>query len=198
MPGGMMPGGMMPGGMMPDGGGMPGGGMGMMASAGPKDPLVELVRRQIKYEVESVRRGLTGVGRLVDTKDRKVKSLPEEILKEVGEVSKATDPPANYPTMISLDSMKKSLKEKLKPLEKRTAALLPKRKVETPTEPASDVPLDVPSAAPAAAAAAVGVNPVNPIGAAPVGAPPVGAPPVGAAVGAVAAPPGKAAPSGSK
>lgn len=208
MPGGAMPGmeaggGTMPGGMMP-GAGMPGeaGGMGMMGgmmSATPKDPVVELFRRQLKYEIESVKRGVSGMGRLTNLKDVKVKKTYDDLVKEINDVSKATDPPTNT-SNLSLETLKKSLQDSLKPLETKTATLLPKPKVVAPVEPVSDDPIDAPTAAPAAAAAgAAAAGPAVPRAPGAVGAGAVGAgigavgPAAGGAPAAGRAPPGNAA-----
>ncbi len=233
MPGGMgsgmMPGGMgsgmMPGGM--GGGlGMPGmgsdsgmaggpyggregaGGIGMETTTGPKDPVVELFRRHIKYEIECVRKGIGGVARLVPNTDARKPAFPE-LTKDIDAVWKATDPPAYAAT---LPGLHKSLKESLKSLETKTAALLPKPKTPAPEVEASDEPTSLPTpgpgstlpggavpggavpgaAVPGGAAPAVpgATTPAAPSGAAP-GAPPAG--PAGgipaASGGGTAAPP---------
>lgn len=173
MGGGMMPG--MGGGMMPGEYGMDDG-AGGMAATGPKDPLVELFRRQLKYEIKCVRDGMNGVGRLVAVE--KGKTPFAELTADIDLVWKATNPPAGGS---SIPYLYKSLKDNLKGLESKTAALLPKPKaaVDESTELASDIPGDVPPAA------AVGAQPpggIAPAGSAAVG---VNAPGKGANPGAV-------------
>ena len=124
---------------------------GMMMNTGPKDPVVELFRRQLKYEVECVKRGISGVSRLVVVPNSR-KHPFDDLKKDIDAVWTATDPTAS-----SLPVLQKSLKDSLKGLETKTAALLPKPKVEAPAEEESDLP-DGPAAAPAIPAAATGVG----------------------------------------
>jgi hypothetical protein len=166
--------------------------MGMMA--GPKDPLVELYRRQLKYEVDCVKRGIGGISRLVPvTKDKKPPF--DDLNKEINKVWLATDP-----VQSTIPGLQKSLKDSLKELEKQTASLLPKPKPEVVKEPESDVPADVPNAA--AAVGAVGTGPGGattvPGAATPAAKSPVTKAPGAAAPGAALVPaagPGKGAPA---
>lgn len=124
---------------------------GMMMTTGPKDPVVELFRRQLKYEVECVKRGIAGVSRLVVVPSSR-KHPFDDLNKDINAVWTATDPTAS-----TLPVLQKSLKDSLKGLETKTAALLPKPKAETPAEPEADLP-EGPSSAPAIPAAATGVG----------------------------------------
>lgn len=115
MSGGMMPGGpggMMSGGMMPGAaagaegaesgsmGGYPGGmmmggysGSGMMgsSSAGPGDVKIDLYRRRLKGDLDSIRHGMLGMAKLAPADPPK--KTVADVTKKVAEVLTATDPP---------------------------------------------------------------------------------------------------------